>query len=77
LRIDHLWRLSDMTRVQELAEEIKALSPQELAAFREWFADYDASDWDKQIEADALEGKFDEFAARALSHHQERKTTKI
>jgi hypothetical protein len=64
-----------MTRVQDLAGEIKALSSQELAAFREWLADYDASDWDKQIEADALEGKFDEFAARALSDHPEGKTT--
>jgi hypothetical protein len=66
-----------MTRVQELAEEIKALGPDELAAFRKWFQGYDASDWDRQIEEDALAGKFDKLAEKALADHQAGRTSEI
>ena len=53
-----------MTRVQRLEREIEELTPSELAAFRKWFQDYDAAQWDKQIERDAATGKFDRLAQR-------------
>ena len=59
-----------MTRVQKLEREIKDLTPSELAAFRQWFQEYDAAEWDKQIEEDALAGKFDRLADKALSDHK-------
>jgi hypothetical protein len=66
-----------MTRVQELAEEIKSLSPEEFAAFQKWFKAYDASDWDRQIEEDCLAGKFDKLAEKALSEHKSGNTSEI
>ena len=56
-----------MTKVQTLESEVQNLSPEELAEFRSWFADYDGEVWDRQIEADILAGKFDDLEAEALA----------
>jgi hypothetical protein len=55
-----------MTRVESLEREVQKLSSEELAAFREWFAEYDWQSWDRQIERDSAEGKLDRLAAEAL-----------
>lgn len=66
-----------MTKVQRLEEEIRELTPGELAAFRKWFQEYDAAEWDKQIEEDALAGKFDNLAQKALADHKAGSTGEI
>ena len=66
-----------MTRVQRLKREIEELAPSELAAFRKWFQDYDAAQWDKQIEEDAIAGKFDQLAEKALADHKAGRTKEI
>jgi hypothetical protein len=66
-----------MTRVQELEQEVKQLTPGELAAFREWFEEYNSAQWDKQIEEDALTGKFDKLAEKALADHKSGRTREI
>lgn len=66
-----------MTRVQRLEQEIKALAPQELADFRKWFQEYDAQQWDKQIEEDASSGKLDQLAQKALGDHKAGKSKEI
>jgi hypothetical protein len=66
-----------MTRVQKLEQEIEELSPDELAAFRKWFDEYDAAEWDKQIEADALSGQLNKLAENALADHIAGKTSEI
>jgi len=66
-----------MTTIQELTEEIKALSREELAAFRKWFQGYDAANWDRLIEEDAATGKFDSLAEKALAEHGAGKTSEI
>jgi len=33
--------------------QISEFSAEELAAFREWFAEFDASAWDRQFEAES------------------------
>lgn len=66
-----------MTRVQRLEQEIKELNPGELAAFRKWFQEYDAAEWDRQIEEDALAGKFDNLAEKALADHHAGRTKEI
>ncbi len=66
-----------MTRVQMLEQEVKQLTSDELAAFREWFQEYDAAEWDRQIEEDALAGKFDKLAEKALADHKAGRTTEI
>ncbi len=66
-----------MTRVQQLEHEIRELTPGELVAFRRWFQEYDASEWDRQIEEDALVGKLDELAENALVDHGAGRTREI
>ena len=66
-----------MTRIQELEQEIRKLAPSELAAFRKWFEDYDSDQWDSRIEEDAMSGKFDRLAQKALADHKAGKTSEI
>jgi len=66
-----------MTKVQEIEQQISHLTPEELAAFRKWFVDFDAEIWDRQLESDVQEGKLDALARRALRDHAEGKSTKL
>ena len=66
-----------MTRVQKLAREIEELSASELAAFRKWFQEYDSAVWDEQIERDAIEGKLDKLAEKALADHKAGRTREM
>jgi hypothetical protein len=38
-----------MSQVEMLEQTVKQLSPGELAAFRSWFIEFDAAEWDRQI----------------------------
>ncbi len=58
-----------MSRVDKIESQISELSSAELAAFREWFAEFDAGAWDRQFEADVKAGKFDSLAEKALNDH--------
>jgi hypothetical protein len=51
--------------ITEIEQAIAELSPEELARFREWFDEYYADVWDKQIEADAKSGRLDKLIAEA------------
>ena len=64
-----------MSRIEKLEYEVQSLNPEELKAFRDWFAGYDADAWDAQIEEDARSGKLHELAQRALRDHQEGRST--
>jgi hypothetical protein len=55
-----------MDRVTKIGREIKELSQKELAAFRQWFRDFDAQAWDLQIEEDVQAGKLDASASKAI-----------
>ena len=44
------------------------MSAEELAAFRAWFEQYDADQWDRQIEADVASGKLDALAEKPSAH---------
>jgi len=66
-----------MRSVEEIEDRIKELSPEELTAFREWFAKFDAEAWDRQFEADVKAGKLDGFAERALRDHAAGRSTKL
>jgi hypothetical protein len=63
-----------MSKVESLESEVAKLTPQELAAFREWFAKYDADAWDRQIESDVQAGKLDRLATDALAAHDRGQT---
>jgi hypothetical protein len=66
-----------MSRVKTLEGQIKALTAQELNAFREWFVEFDAKIWDRQLESDAQRGKLDELAVRALRDHETGQATEL
>jgi hypothetical protein len=59
-----------MSRVRQVEFEIQQMSSEELAQFREWFAQFDTEAWDRRIEADARTGKLDALAAEALRDHE-------
>lgn len=51
--------------IEELESEVSRLSAPDLARFSEWFEEFIADQWDRQIEADILAGRLDEAAKRA------------
>lgn len=67
----------DMTSVETIERAIEQLGPDELAAFRRWFLEFDAAAWDAQIEADAATGKFDALAEEALAEYRRGKAQEI
>ena len=66
-----------MGRIENLEEQIRALSPEEFARFREWFAQFDAEAWDRQLEADVKAGKLDKLAERTLRAHAAGQSTEL
>ena len=58
-----------MTKVEKLESEVQNLNRPDLAAFREWFRQYDADEWDQQIEEDVRAGRLDKLAEEALAEH--------
>jgi hypothetical protein len=66
-----------MSRVESIQKEVAALSDEELAAFRDWFAEFDAAAWDRQIADDANLGKLDALANEALHDLKSGKSTDL
>ena len=50
-----------MTKVENLERDVRDL--------REWFAEFDAAEWDRQLEEDVASGKLDRLADAALADH--------
>jgi len=63
-----------MSKIEDLEKKVQALSPEELAKFREWFLEFDWAAWDRQLEGDIRAGKLDKFAQKALGDHAAGKT---
>lgn len=55
-----------MSTIQEIQTAVSQLSPDELSAFRAWFAEFDAKIWDQQFEQDVVAGRLDALAEEAL-----------
>ncbi len=51
--------------VQEIEAAITQLPTPEFSQFAAWFEEYQADLWDRQIEKDALSGRFDALAEQA------------
>jgi hypothetical protein len=58
-----------MSQVEEIESRVAELSSMELAAFRSWFIEFDASAWDRQFESDVRDGRLDALAENALKDH--------
>ena len=50
-----------MLTIKELEQAVSSLPREELARFREWFDEFDAKAWDKQLEADVKTGKLNKI----------------
>lgn len=66
-----------MSTIAEIEQAIERLRPDELAKLREWFAQFDAAQWDRQFERDAKSGRLDALAAEALSDLREGRCTEL
>jgi hypothetical protein len=63
--------------VESIEQQVASLKPDELAVFRAWFSTFDSDAWDKQIAADANDGRLDALAAAALDEHRQGKTKEL
>jgi len=63
-----------MSKVKDLEQQVQALSPEELAQFREWFLEFDWAVWDRELERDVRAGKLDAMAEKAIQDYEAGKT---
>ena len=66
-----------MSTVQEIQAAVTQLTPENLAAFRLWFAEFDAALWDRQLESDVAAGRLDELGEEALRDLAEGRCTDL
>jgi hypothetical protein len=66
-----------ISNLQEIEKAVSQLSAEELAAFRIWFAEFDAEIWDRQFEEDVISGRLNSLAERALQHLREGRCTDL
>ncbi len=66
-----------MTRIEQIEHEVEKLNRAELEAFRNWFLEYDADKWDRQIEEDIQAGRLDKLAEEALAAHKAGRTKEL
>lgn len=59
----------------DLESAIANLPPVELIKFREWFYEFDAEAWDRQLAEDIAAGRLDALADEALQDLREGRTT--
>ena len=55
-----------MTTVEEIEAAVSKLPPDQLDRFRAWFEQFDAAQFDRKIERDAISGKLDGLAEQAI-----------
>jgi len=63
--------------ITELEQAITQLSPQDFSRLREWFEEFEAQQWDEQIERDAKSGKLDKIAEQALNEYRAGKAIEL
>jgi hypothetical protein len=60
-----------MSTVQEIENAICQLSEADRAAIRAWFAEYDAAEWYRKLEADVASGRLNWLAEEARNDLRE------
>jgi hypothetical protein len=55
--------------IQEIESAIAQLPPEELAELSEWFEEYLAQAWDKQLEQDVQAGRLDSLLKKAAASY--------
>ena len=67
----------NMSRVEQLEQQVQELDPQEFTQFRDWFLELEWDAWDREIERDSKAGKLDALAQKALEDHAAGWTTPL
>jgi hypothetical protein len=66
-----------MKTVRDIEDAVTKLAPRSLRSFRNWFAEYDAKQWDDQIERDVAAGRLNRVAEEALAEYDAGKCSKL
>lgn len=63
--------------IKEIEKAVATLPPEDYRSFRDWFAEFDMDQWDKQIEADSNAGRLDSMINQALSDYHAGRATDL
>jgi len=66
-----------VSTVKDLKAAVSKLTREELSTFRNWFVEFDAAAWDKQLEQDVALGRLDGLADEALRDLREGRCTEL
>jgi hypothetical protein len=66
-----------MSTIEEIEKAILKLPPDDLARFRTWFEEFEATRFDSKIERDAAAGKLDGLAEQALADFRNGRTHEL
>lgn len=66
-----------MDTLQDIQTAVSQLSGEQLAAFRAWFAEFDAELWDRELERDVAAGRLNTLAEEALQALREGRCTDL
>jgi hypothetical protein len=66
-----------MSTIHEIEDAVRKLTPDDLAAFRLWFAEYDADMWDRQFSQDVAAGRLNHLADEARKDLREERCTDL
>lgn len=62
---------------EDIEKAVEQLAPQELARFREWFANFEADQFDAAIARDAEAGRLEVLAQEAIDEYRAGKTREL
>ena len=68
--------VADMS-IEELENAVANLPPEDYRSFRDWFADFDMDQWDKQIEVDSNAGLLDSMIHQAQEDYNAGRATDL
>ena len=66
-----------MSNVLEIEEAIVNLAPNDIAKLREWFAEFDAQECDRNLDIAIKSGHFDALAGQALKDLKDGKCAEL
>lgn len=61
----------------EVERAVAKFSPEDFEAFRSWFADFEMSQWDKEIEEDSKAGRLDGMLNKAMENYRAGRATDL
>jgi hypothetical protein len=66
-----------MNTTEQIESAVSALPVEELSRFRQWFEQFDADLWDKQLEEDVAAGRLDHLADEAIQDFRAGRCTEL